>query len=619
MKQTKNLWKVLLIAGATGVVAACGNNGGNNQESQQQTEAAETETETERLYAFFERAYQENLERSPITQSFRGIKDNQDEWGDFSQEFQLEGYEIARRHLAELQAFDYDELTPEAQISYAIFEDQTRSTIESENFHYHNYPVNHFFGWHTQVPSFLINIHRISSVDDAEDYIARLEKVDPMFDQIIEGLAAREERGVMPPAWVYPYVLEASRNVISGAPFTEGEDSTILNDFKSKVDALDVTDEERAALVARAEAALETSVQPAYERLIAFMERQAEIAPTDDGVWRLPDGEAYYNYLLNFYTSTDLTADEVHQLGLENAERIHNEMRAIMEEVGFEGDLQDFFEFMRTDGQFYLENTDEGRQQYLSEAKAWIDRMRERIPDYFGILPNADVIVKRVEPFRENSAGKAFYQAPTPDGSRPGTYYVNLKDMAIMPTYQMEALAYHEGIPGHHMQRAIQVELDDVPKFQRFSGFTAYTEGWGLYSEWLPTQMEGAFYEDPYSDFGRLAMELWRAGRLVVDTGLHAKRWTRQEAIDWLKENTPNPEGDVIDAINRYIVIPGQATAYMIGKLKIVELRQRAQAELGDAYTDTGFHDTVLKNGPMPLSLLEEQVNAWIADVKGRS
>jgi uncharacterized protein (DUF885 family) len=282
--------------------------------------------------------------------------------------------------------------------------------------------------------------------------------------------------------------------------------------------------------------------------------------------------------------------------------------------VKFEGSLQTFFLFMRNDDQFYYTNTDEGRQRYMTEAKDFIDKMEAKLPEYFGLTPKARMVVKRVEAFREQSAGKAFYQSPSKDGSRPGTYYANLFDMRSMPTYQMEALAYHEGIPGHHMQRAIAQELEGIPEFQKYVTFTAYTEGWGLYTEELGKDM--GFYADPYSDFGRLAMELWRACRLVVDTGLHEMQWSREKAIQYLIDNTPNPEADSVKAIERYIAMPGQATAYMIGKLKIMELRDRAQTELGDKFDYRDFHDTILKDGPVPLTVLEESVNKWILTAK---
>ena len=281
-----------------------------------------------------------------------------------------------------------------------------------------------------------------------------------------------------------------------------------------------------------------------------------------------------------------------------------------MKSVGFEGSLQDFFTFLKEDPQFTYEDSDAGRQAYLDEATRMIDVMKTRLDDVFLKKPKADLEVVRVESFREKSAGKAFYNRPAQDGSRPGRYYANLYQITDMPKYQMEALAYHEGIPGHHMQLAIAQELEGVPTFQKFGSVTAYTEGWGLYSEYLPKEM--GFYEDPYSDFGRLAMEIWRAARLVVDTGLHHKKWTRQEAIDYLLENTPNPENDCIKAIERYIVMPGQATAYKIGMLKILELREGARTSLGDKFDIREFHDVVLETGPVPLDILEERVGNWV-------
>jgi len=340
---------------------------------------------------------------------------------------------------------------------------------------------------------------------------------------------------------------------------------------------------------------------------------QSETAGTDDGVWRLPDGEAYYKYRLKSITTTDMTATQIHDLGLSEVARIHDEMRGIMKSVGFEGNLQDFFAYMRDDpdGKFHYPDTEEGRAAYLSEATALIETMKGDLDDVFIKKPKADLIVKAVEPFREKTAGKAFYSRPAPDGSRPGIYYANLYSMKDMPIYQMEALAYHEGIPGHHMQLAISQELTGIPKFRKFGGYTAYTEGWGLYSEFLPKEM--GYYTDPYSDFGRLAMELWRAARLVVDTGLHDKKWTREEAIKYLVDNTPNAENDCRKAIERYIVMPGQATAYKIGMIKILELREDAKAKLGDKFDIREFHDVVLAVGPVPLGVLETRVNNWVA------
>ena len=297
-------------------------------------------------------------------------------------------------------------------------------------------------------------------------------------------------------------------------------------------------------------------------------------------------------------------------IGLTEVDRIQDEMRAIKEQVGFDGNLQAFMAFMRDDPQFYYASDAAGKERYLMEATGLIDTMKLRLAELFITQPKADLQVKAVEAFREQSAGKAFYQRPSEDGARPGLYYANLYDMKSMPTYQMEALAYHEGIPGHHMQLAIQQELEQIPKFRKFGGYTAYIEGWGLYSEFLPKEI--GMYSDPYSDFGRLAMELWRACRLVVDTGIHRKKWTREEGIKYYTDNTPNAVSDAVKMVERHIVMPSQATAYKIGMLKILQLRESAKMTLGEAFDIRAFHDEVLKYGPLPLNVLEAKIDAWV-------
>ncbi len=564
------------------------------------------------LSDFFAQSYQEDLASSPIRQSYQGIKDNYDQWDDISDAAIDEDIARLQTRLAKARQFDRNGLSQQEQLSLDIYIMDIERQLANDVFRYHTYIINQFWGAHTFVPSFLINIHRISEISDADAYITRLNGVESFFDQLITQLRLREEAGVFPPKWSYDQMLQAARNVISGAPFVEGEqDSTIWTDFQKKVATLDLSEAERNRLLDQARSALINKVQPAYEKLMSELTKQRLLSPKGDGVWRLPDGDKWYQNRLAWYTTTDLTAEEVHQLGLYHVERIHNDMRQIMAQVGFAGSLSEFFAFMRTDPQFYYEDSDAGRDAYMRDAKAYIDAMEQKIPEYFGLIPQADMIIKRVEPFREQSAGTAFYQSPSQDGSRPGIYYANLYDMSVMPSYQMEALAYHEGIPGHHMQRAITQELTGIPEFQKYASFTAYTEGWGLYTEELPKEM--GFYQDPYSDFGRLAMELWRACRLVVDTGLHAKRWSREEAIAYLVENTPNSEYDAVKAIERYIALPGQATAYMIGKLEIQTLRAKAETELGDQFDLRGFHDEVLKDGPVPLNILAQKIDNWIA------
>ncbi|WP_300532101.1 DUF885 family protein [Maricaulis sp.] len=574
------------------------------------SEAAETETA--RLNAWFEQVFQDGIARSPMYQTFLGMKTNYDQWGDASPEFQQEGYEIGQQNYQYmLENFDFDQLDASAQISWRLFERNALRSQEGQRWLDHGYTFTPRSGPHMNTPTFLINNHRVDTLEDAEAYIGRLNGMGDYLDQNIANARRSAEIGVYTPRWTYQPMIETSRNVISGAPFDDSaEDSPLMGDFRRKVTALELSEEETARLIGEAEAALTGVVQPAYERIIALFEEQEAVASEDDGVWKHPDGAEFYNYLLNGYTTMDISAEEIHQIGLSEVARIHGEMQAIMDQVGFEGSLQDFFEFMRTDEQFYYPNTDEGRQRYLDEATALINTMTETLPQMFNTFPQAELEVRRVEPFREASAGKAFYQRPAPNGSRPGVYYANLRDMAQMPIYQMEALAYHEGAPGHHMQLAIMQELQGIPSFRRFGGYTAYTEGWGLYTEYFP--LEFGFYSDPYSNFGRLAMELWRACRLVVDTGLHYHQWSRQEAVDYLIENTPNPEGDSINAIDRYIVFAGQATAYQIGKNEILRMRANAEERLGDAYDIREFHDVILREGALPLAVLEEQIDAYI-------
>ncbi|MEG3767701.1 DUF885 domain-containing protein [Alteromonas sp. 14N.309.X.WAT.G.H12] len=578
-------------------------------------ESTQSQSESERLSAFFERTFEEDLRRDPMRQSYMGKKWDYDKWTDISDEFIDQTMALKKNRLDVLDSFDTSQLSEQEQLSLRLYRQGIERQLENDKFRYHRYIVHQFRAAHTQVPSFLINIHRVSSVEDAKAYIARLDKVDSYFAQVIEQMKNREKVGVFPPKWAYDQMIAAAQNVVSGTPFDpSGAPSTIWQDFNEKVEKLDIDEVEKNNLLGEAKAALLTSVKPAYDDLIDAFAHQRTLSPEGDGVWRLPDGDKWYANRLAWFTTTDLTAEEIHQIGLENVDRIHLAMEKIKQDVGFSGTLQEFFEFMRTDPQFYYPNTDEGRSEYLKDAKAAIDKMREALPDYFGLLPKADIVVKRVEPFREKSAGKAFYQSPAADGSRPGIYYANLYAMNAMPTYQMEALAFHEGIPGHHMQRAIAQELTSIPQFQKYLPATAYTEGWGLYSEELAKDM--GFYDDPYSDFGRLAMELWRACRLVVDTGIHAKKWSREDGIQYLMDNTPNPKSDVVKAIERYIAMPGQATAYMIGKLKIMSLRDEAQQALGDKFSYADFHDEILKDGPMPLTLLEEKTRKWIEKTK---
>ncbi len=573
----------------------------------------EVATESKKVNAFFQKSFDESVDMYPEFQTRLGIKKEYGKLNDNSFAFLEKTHEINKKELAWLtDSVNVKALSKEALLSYKLFKQTLENNIEDYKYRLHDYPVNQMFGAQSGKPAFMINMHRIDNTKDAEDYVSRLNGFNSFFSQLVENLKAREAIGIIPPKFVFDKVIEDSENILVGQPFdSTDQKSTLLNDFLEKIDTLYIASDTKSNLETLARHALLTSVKPAYLNLISFMKVQKERATSDHGAWKFPEGEAFFNTALKRTTTTNLTANEIHEIGLNEVARIHGEMDVIRNTVGFEGTLQDFFQFMKTDKQFYYTADKQGKDAYLKEAVHLIDSMKTRLDELFITKPKADIKVKAVESFREKSAGKAFYNRPAADGSRPGIYYANLYDMESMPSYQMEALAYHEGIPGHHMQLAIQQELEDVPMFRKYGGYTAYTEGWGLYSEFIPKEM--GFYADPYSDFGRLAMELWRACRLVVDTGIHSKKWTREEGIKYYTDNTPNAELDAIKMVERHIVMPGQATAYKIGMMKILELREKAKNALGDSFDLREFHEVVIAQGAIPLNVLEDFVDAYIS------
>lgn len=572
----------------------------------------ETAIASASLNTWFQKQWDAELAMSPMTQTYLGDKTDYDKWDDMSKEAEEKTLQRTKVRLQYLK----DSINPNAldettALSYTLAVQQMENEIEDYKYRLYNYPVNQMRGTHSQVASFLINMHQITNKSDAQAYISRLNGVSNMFDQTIEGLKEREAIGIVPPKFVFPRAIESCKNIIAGHPFENSDkNGTLLEDFQNKLQKIELNEEDKKSLLEDAKNALLTSVKPAYEKLIAFLEDQYTRATTDHGVWKFPNGSDYFNTALARTTTTNMTSNEIHELGLAEVKRIHSEMNAIKDKVGFKGTLQDFFKFMEEDKQFYYPDSKEGRRAYMDRAVMLIDSMKGRLDELFLTKPKADMIVKAVEPFREKSAGKAFYQPPALDGSRPGTYYANMYDIMAMPNYQMEALAYHEGIPGHHMQLAIAQELKGLPMFRKMGRYTAYSEGWGLYTEFIPKEM--GMYSDPYSDFGRLAMELWRACRLVVDTGIHNKKWTREEGINYYTSNTPNAESDAIKMVERHIVMPSQATAYKVGMNKILAVREAAKTKLGDRFDIREFHDVVLKNGPVPLNVLEDLVDEWV-------
>lgn len=565
------------------------------------------------LNAFFEEAFERAVASSPQLATSLGDRRGYGQWDDPSEAFaraQLDARIASREEMK--RRFDPARLSAGDRLSYRLYDHGVTRAEENWRWRNHSYIFNHMGGAQSGVASFLISQHTVNDVSDADAYVSRINGVRERMGQLVAQSNEAAARGITPPRFSYDGILATSRAIITGAPFTDGADSPIWGNFKGKVNALEISQGEKDRLLGEGRAALLNSLKPAYDDLIVAMTAQQQRATTDDGAWKLPDGEAFYAARLQNFTTTNMSADEIHNTGLEGVARIHEEMRGVMRQVNFNGDLTAFFRFMTDDNQFYVADSAEGRAEYVRRATEKIDAMRARLPQFFGRLPRAPMEVRPVEPFRERQAGLAFYERPAADGSRPGAYYVNTFDVRAIPLYQLEALAYHEGIPGHHMQLSIAQELEGVPRFRRFLTFyTAYTEGWGLYSEFLAKEMGG--YQDPYSEFGRLVLELRRAIRLVVDTGLHHKRWTRQQTIDYILANQPSNPREADRDTGRYIVNPGQATAYMVGQMEILRLRREAERTMGTRFNISGFHDAVLANGAVPLDVLGELVRDWSA------
>jgi uncharacterized protein (DUF885 family) len=580
----------------------------------------QADAETTRLNAWFDARNNEALDFSPMARTGMGDKRDYDKIDDMSEEAQDRALAWRRRTVEDLKAhFDRARLTPEGQVSYDLWIDQYKRAKEAAKYRRNEYIFTQMQGPQASLAQFLISSHRVSEASDMDAYVMRIGGVSRALGQLLARAKVNAAAGTRPPRFAYEGVIQQARALITGAPFGGDGDSPIWADAKAKIEALakagKIDPAKADALKARARTALLERWGPAYQGLIDWLEADKVHADTiATGVGKNPNGAAYYAMRLRNMTTTALTSEEIHQYGRSEIARIHAEMEVIKQQVGFPGTLQAFFTFVRDNPEFYYPSTDEGRQAYIAAATADIDAMKKRLPDYFGILPKADLVVKRVEPFREQAGAVQFYAAGTPDGSRPGTFYMHLIDMKSMPIPQLEVAAYHEGIPGHHLQISIAQELTNVPKFRARLVFAAFLEGWGLYAEQLAKEM-GA-YQDPYSDFGRLTLEAWRAERLVVDTGLHAKGWTEEQAVQYMRENAPLADGQIRSEVRRYIVQPGVATAYKIGMRRILDLRERARTELGDQFDIRGFHDTVLGGGALPLDMLEHRVDDWIARQK---
>lgn len=579
---------------------------------------AAAETESERLKQWLDARYEEELAFSPTEQTKLGRKQQYDQIDDLSEEALDAQLAWQLGTVEELEeSFDYEALDADARVSYDYWVYRAHRAEKDARWRRHSYVLDQVTSPHTALPQFLISYHKVDTEADMRDYITRLSGISRALGQLLERAAAAAKQDIRPPRFAYDIVIAQSRSVISGEPFDDsGEAAPLWEDVERKTAALreagEIDGARMEALRESARQALLDEVLPAYESLLAWLEKdRANTGEKALGVHALPDGQAYYAYRLGSYTTTDMSAGEIHELGLSEVARIRAEMEAIREQVGFEGDLAAFFEYVRSDDRFYYPNTDEGRQSYIDETRHYLELIEDKLPEYFGILPRAPLEVRRVEAFRERDGAAAFYESGTADGTRPGVYYMHLSDMRANNRTDLQTTAYHEGNPGHHMQSSIALERTDLPLFRTNVWYSAYGEGWALYAERLAREM--GVYDNPYYDFGRLGAEIFRAIRLVVDTGMHARGWSEEQAVQYMLDNSAIPETSVRSEIQRYLVWPGQATSYKVGMQKILELRERAKSALGESFDIRKFHDQVLGGGSLPLSILERRVDEWIA------
>jgi uncharacterized protein (DUF885 family) len=550
-----------------------------------------------------------------------------DELDDASDAENKRSYERLKKNYKTLESYDFDSQSEENQLNTKILSWFLGNQVEGEKYMYHGYPVNQMFGVQNELPSMLESSHKLRNKSDIEAYISRLSKFDTKFEQVLEGLKIREEKGIIPPKYIIDKVLNEMKGFTGQKKSTEIDRETPIKDpvkenilfsnFNTKIDKIeDLSDEEKEEYKNAVEQEVKTTVFTAYNSLITYFEGLKSKATNEAGVWKFPDGAEFYQYQLSQNTTTKYTPQEVHEIGLSEVARIKKEMLEILASQNYADSTKvigEIIQALNKEDRFLYQNNDEGRQQVLARYNEILDEISEGLDDAFDIRPKAEMEVKRVPEFKEEGSAGAYYNPPAMDGSRGGVFYANLRDVSETVKFGMKTLAYHEGIPGHHFQIAIQSELENVPIFRTFGLFTAYIEGWALYSERLAWEL--GFYEnDPFGNLGRLQAEMFRAVRLVVDTGLHYKKWTREEAITYMVENTGMTTGEVETEIERYIVMPGQACAYKIGMMKILELREKAKKKLGDKFELKEFHNVVLKNGAVPLDILEELIDQYIED-----
>lgn len=578
-----------------------------------QTGLADTRSTAEdaRLLAFFSTSFTREFEESPEFMTALGVKKRYSEWSDYSEAFAGHSYKNTVADTKFMRSeIDRTALSPSMRVSYDIFLFRNEQRIANYPFRYHNYDVSHFGGPHQSIPNLLINQHTIDNISDADAYIARVVATEKLMDQTTSYMKASHAKGITLPKFSYGLLLADARKVLTGAPFDGTGENNILTDFRTKLGKLNLSAAQRDSLLTRLETALLKNLKPAYLNFLATVESIGKTVKTDHGVGTLPRGKSFYDERTASHTTVKMPAAAIHRLGLSEVERLSTEMEALRHKIGFKGSLKAFYTDLRTNKKYLYPSTAQGRTDYLARALDLEHQASAALPSAFGTLPKAGIDVKRMEPFLESGQTIAFYNGATPDGSRPGYVFFNLASMEALPKWQMAALCFHEGIPGHHLQISIAQETKNIPEFRKYTGFTSYVEGWALYTEYLAKEM--GLYKDDLDEVGRITMELWRACRLVVDTGIHSKGWSRRRSVDYFLANTALTHDNIVREVDRYFVFPGQACAYQIGKNKILQLREKAKADLGPQFDLRKYHDTVLENGAVPLPVLESIVAEWV-------
>ncbi|HEY4443084.1 MAG TPA: DUF885 domain-containing protein [Steroidobacteraceae bacterium] len=572
------------------------------------------DTESQRFGAFLESVYQRNLAASPQLATEFGSKVGNDRWDDTSEPALAAGAARVRGDMrAAKTRFDYTRLDAASQLQYRVFLDEQQLLLDRYRWRDHFYALNQIVGLHIDIPGTLTGNQALQSEQDARAYIRRVRAARPAVHQLVLRMRRQARKGVYIPKTVYPLLIEGAQNVITGAPHDAAADSPIFADFKRRVAMLDIPADHKARLVEEIRAALVQELQPAYEELIQLMKTQAASTPITGGVWQLPQGDAFYAFLIRQFTTTDMTPAQIHEMGLAEVARAQGDIAVLMNRVGFKGTVREFMSQTKADPRNYVSDDDAGRALYLARARSIVAAMQAKISDAFEAPAPLPLQIVRTESYKEASSPPGFYQPGTADGSRPGTVYLNLSNMRVLPLYELEDLLYHEGIPGHHMQISTILVDRSIPQLRKVNEWwqdSAFVEGWGLYAERLAKDL--GFYQDPYSEFGLLSGELWRASRLVVDSGLHYKHWTRLQAIQYLNDNTPSPEETNVRAVDRYLAVPGQATSFMIGMRKFVAERERARQALGPRFDLREYHRQALSSGYIPLWALEQKVTDWI-------